>query len=131
MGMADPNSGAVWGDCWRIPGGGVDEGENPEDALVREMKEELGIDVSNTHIELLEWRGHGKTEKTLKETGEKVIADMTFLVYKIQLDVPAGEVVFNFDPHEIAEYRWSDPSELPNLKLTPPSIELFTHLGYL
>ncbi|WP_394188165.1 NUDIX domain-containing protein [Paenisporosarcina quisquiliarum] len=28
-----------------IPGGGIEEGETPEDAAIREVKEELGIDI--------------------------------------------------------------------------------------
>lgn len=31
---------------WWLPGGGVDFGENPEDALVREFVEETGLNVS-------------------------------------------------------------------------------------
>ena len=32
---------------WELPGGGVNAGEDSKDAIIREIKEEVGIDVSN------------------------------------------------------------------------------------
>lgn len=31
-------------DAWQFPQGGIDDGENPEQAVLREMKEEIGTD---------------------------------------------------------------------------------------
>ncbi len=40
------------GEVWRLPGGFVEKGENPKNAIQREIKEELGFELDN-NIRLL------------------------------------------------------------------------------
>lgn len=130
MGQKDPSKGGVYSNCWHIPGGGVDEGETKEVALIREIKEEVGMDISLEKTELIDDKGFGTTEKILKDTGEKVLCEMKFNVYKIELNKEADgiEIILSDD---LVKYRWFEMSELKDIKLTPPSEKLFVKLGLI
>ncbi|KKP32873.1 MAG: hypothetical protein UR22_C0005G0006 [Parcubacteria group bacterium GW2011_GWC2_32_10] len=56
---------------------------------------------------------------------------MNFVVYKVLIDNKnANEIEVSLDD-DLEEYAWQDLENLKSLKLTPPSVELFTKLGYI
>ena len=90
-----------------FPGGKLEAGESPEDAVVRETEEELGI--KPTHVMYID------TYKALTPEGRG-----------IEMSVFTGEVSGNIQPtNEIAELHWLTYEQMEDSQslLTPMTIE--------
>lgn len=130
FGMKDPQSGGVYADCWHTPGGGIEAGETQLEALAREMREEMNIDISTAQVTLLDDNGEGLAEKTLEDTSEVVSVNMKFYVYKIKVDKNAEDIKVKAGD-DLVKLLWVAQDKLHDIKLTPPSLELFTRLGWM
>lgn len=120
--------GGVYEGSYVVPGGGVDEGETKEQALRREMLEETGIDVDTGIVNRIN-TSTGEHEKTLRDTGERVLVKMNFYDYKVQLSEDAGSVIVTAND-DWAEPRWFTNEELVNENVGLPTQRTLELIGF-
>ncbi len=122
----NPVHGGVYLSTWHIPGGGAEPNESLQQALVREVFEETGIEYPIEQVQLVDDQGSAAAEKILP-TGEKVWCEMKFWVYAVQLRQDALTVTVKLsDEHQ--EFVWADINKLSDYELAPPSVALFNRI---
>ena len=103
--------GKAMAGLWEFPGGKIEEGETPEAALVRELKEELAIDVKSPCLAPLTFASHSYDDFHLLMP--------LFICRKWQ-----GMVT----PKEGQELKWVRPLKLREFEMPAADIPLLPHL---
>jgi putative (di)nucleoside polyphosphate hydrolase len=111
----DPEGRGTW---WQMPQGGIDAGEDPRQAALRELFEETNIKSATIIAETKDWHTYDLPPEVIarawggKYRGQKqkwFAARFTGPDSEISITPPAGHDV------EFIEWRWGSLTELPSL----------------
>ena len=97
--------------CWEFPGGKLSNYEDYFEALIRELKEELGIDIAKNKLKNYIFTRHQYRTFLL-------------MMYTFEVKHWSGQIK-NKDNETL---RWVSKKELKNIKLLPANIKIINQL---
>ena len=112
--LAERPVGRTMAGLWEFPGGKIEAGERPEDTLIRELKEELGIAVEAACLAPLTFASHA-------------YPDFHLLMPLYVCRRWHGTVA----PQEGQRLAWVRPDRLRDYDMPPADLPLIAHLTAL
>jgi putative (di)nucleoside polyphosphate hydrolase len=103
--------------AWQMPQGGIDDGEEPEEAALRELEEETGI--SHTLVDIIS----RSKEEYLYDLPEELIGKLWKGQWRgqrqwwflLRFKGEDSDVNIVTAHQEFSEWQWVEPAELPGL----------------
>ena len=121
-------------DIWQFPQGGIDEGEEVQEALFRELEEEIGTDKVKIVAEYPEWISYDFPCKIAKKMKPYKGQRQKYFLVKLK---KSAEININTSHPEFSDYKFVGVDEALNLSASfkqevyETVIKHFKNEGYL
>jgi 8-oxo-dGTP diphosphatase len=109
--IAQRPQGKAMAGLWEFPGGKIEDGEQPEQTLIRELKEELGIVVSEACLAPLTFASHSYPD--------------FHLLMPLYVCRKWDGIVTALEGQQLA---WVKPNKLRDYEMPPADVPLVSHL---
>lgn len=107
----------VAGDHWQMPQGGVDEGESPEEAAWRELREEVGTDKAELLAASGEWLRYDLPPELSRRVWQGRFRGQTQRWFAFRFTGVDADIDLNAHEAEFEAWRWADIAELSALAI--------------
>jgi len=106
--------GLVWvgrrldqkGDAWQMPQGGIDEGETPEQAALRELEEEIGTARADIIAESKDWLTYELPPDLLGVAWKGRYRGQKQKWFALRFTGQDADITIETEHPEFAEWRW-------------------------
>lgn len=102
--------------AWQFPQGGIDAGETPEQAVMRELMEEIGTDRATIVGEHAEWLTYDFPADVQPRVMRGRFRGQSQRWFALRFDGADGDIRLDATPHvEFDAWRWIDLAEAPSM----------------
>lgn len=102
--------------AWQMPQGGIDDGESPEQAVMRELEEETGTDLAEIIAETENWLTYDLPADLVRESWGGKFRGQEQKWFALRFTGKDEDIDINADAKpEFSDWRWVGMEELPGL----------------
>ncbi|MBL8628996.1 MAG: RNA pyrophosphohydrolase [Rhodospirillaceae bacterium] len=101
--------------AWQMPQGGIDKGEEPRDAALREMLEEIGTDKAEIIAETPGWVRYDLPPEISKKIWKGKYRGQEQKWYLLKFTGTDSDINITTEHPEFSQWTWLPFAELPNV----------------
>ena len=114
-------------EAWQMPQGGIDDGEDPKSAVLREMEEEIGTNKAEILGESREWLSYDLPEHLVPQLWGGKYRGQKQKWFALRFTGTDNDINIATKHPEFSQWKWVKPAYVPDL-IVPFKRELYTKI---
>ncbi|MDG1438607.1 MAG: RNA pyrophosphohydrolase [Emcibacteraceae bacterium] len=114
-------------EAWQMPQGGIDEGEEPEKAAIRELEEETGVTNATIIAEYQGWLTYDLPGELYGKVWKGRYGGQAMKWYVMRFHGNDHDINIETEHPEFSTWRWTDMSDLEHI-IVPFKKEIYRKL---
>lgn len=102
-------------EAWQMPQGGIDQGEDPKQAAIRELEEETGVSSATIIAEYEEWLTYDLPSELYGKVWKGKYGGQTMKWYVMRFNGEDRDINIETEHPEFSEWKWAEINDLPNI----------------
>jgi putative (di)nucleoside polyphosphate hydrolase len=102
-------------DAWQMPQGGIDEGELPAQAAMRELEEEVGTNKAEILAERTDWLSYDLPDRLIPRIWHGKYRGQKQRWFAMRFLGADSDININTKHPEFCQWQWSSMADLPGL----------------